>query len=91
MQAVGIDPDLPDEVDFSRGKRGSVLPEEPRERAERLEQRVRALQAAGRRLREAAEQVAAHAELQHGMFLVPERDMRLLLEVLGVERDSPKP
>ena len=79
----GADPDLPDEVDFSLGKPGAWLPQEPAQRAEALEARVRALQAFGARLRDAAEQVAQHTERRDDTYIVPERDMLALLSVLG--------
>ena|SRR3954454_10677513 len=51
------DPDLPPEVDLSRGRRGVHLPADPAARARVLEQRVILLQRYGARLRRAAERV----------------------------------
>ena len=86
--STGSDPDLPDEVDFSHGKRGDLLPEEPGQRADLLEKRIQALQAFGLRLREAAEQVAERAERRGATYVVPEREMLSLMRVLGTNSGS---
>src|SRR5438874_13437826 len=83
------DPDLPDEVDFSRGRRGGLLPADPTERARVLEKRVVALQQFGLRLREAAERVAESARQEGDTYVVPEQVMRTLFQVLGVGNEEP--
>jgi hypothetical protein len=65
---VQPDPDLPPEVDLSRGRRGVHLPADPVARARVLEQRVILLQRYSARLRRAAERVyqSAVTEEQDG-------------------------
>jgi hypothetical protein len=87
MPATRADPDLPDEVDFSHGTRGGLLPRESGQRADLLQKRVQALQGFGIRLREAAEHVAQRAERRGATYVVPEQEMRALLHVLGLDPD----